>query len=232
MVHQESRSITKLGLDLAARKLPTAPHGRARPAVDGGLLQAWGEPGFELEPTLRPEPAGYRLTLFGRKVAEPARKVGGEVHQLIDEAPVGRREGRRVVAVDDVDLLGVPVCEQRRPLERALTTADYQNSPSPQLVKPDHGTRVRLALRGQALLNPLRNDGKVSYAGGATTVSALTRRPLWSVTSKLPLGLERSWTRSGSTPMPAFSWNHSAYSMNSPTGMGSMSAGSIPCSSR
>src|SRR5829696_2864767 len=200
--------------------------------MDGGLVQARSEPGLQLEPALSPESPAYCLVLIGRQVAEPAGNREGVLHQLIHEVPVGRGELRWVVPVDDVDLLGALFCEQGGPLEGALAPA-YDQAAFPrrwsnrtrwQVCDQRSGDRHRSTHSGTTV--------KWDMPGAATTVSAVTCRPLSSVASKCPFGLERSRTRSGSTAMPAFSWNHWAYSRNSLTGIGSTSVGLTPRSSR
>jgi hypothetical protein len=114
--------------------------------VNERLVQARDKLGFQLEPALGPESPCYHLALVGRQVAEPTGYREAKIHLLVYEAPVRRPEIRRSVAVDDVDLLGVPVRKQGSSLERALASADDEAALSPKLVEPDQMTGVRPAL--------------------------------------------------------------------------------------
>ena len=98
----------------------------ARVEVGGG--DPGREPGLELQPADLPEALGDRRALGLRKPAEPAARAAGLGQQLVDEGPVGLRERRRVVAVDDVDPLHPRLGQQRGPLERALAPAEDQHA--------------------------------------------------------------------------------------------------------
>ena len=135
----------------------------ARVEVGGG--DAGREPGLELQPADLPEALGDRLAFGLREPAEPAARAASLGQQLVDEGPVGLRERRRVVAVDEVDPLRPRLGQQRGPLERALAPAEDQHAAAGEAREVDGPDGVGPLLRREALHHERRLDREEGDAG-------------------------------------------------------------------
>ena len=122
------------------------------------------EPGLELQPPDLPEALHDRRPLALRQAAEPAARLAGAGEQVVHERPVGGRELRRGVAVDDVDARGARLGQQRRPLERALAAAEDQAAAVAQAGELDRAGGVRPLPGREPVAHQRRLDGEVRDA--------------------------------------------------------------------
>jgi hypothetical protein len=78
----------------------------------------------------------------------------------LDEAPVGRREARRVVPMYDIDTLGAGLGQERRRLEGALAPPHNQDAGPGELIRPRQVGGVGVALRAKVALDPRWEAGE------------------------------------------------------------------------
>ena len=155
------------------------------------------------------------------------RVRAGLGQQLVDEGPVGLRERRRVVAVDEVDPLRARLGQQRGPLERALAPAEDQHAAAgearrsrPCVTVWDHCSGARRSVHERRLDGEGGDAGRGDDPVGARIGRAVRRGGPVEPPRRLCRGCS---TRRGSGSIPSCSANQSAYAMNVSTGIGSSS---------
>ena len=179
------------------------------------------EPGLELQPAACQKRWAIALrSASGSPRNQPRvrRRLG---QQLVDEGPVGLGERRRVVAVDDVDLLP-PLPRPAAPPTRTRSGARRRSARGGRRgprSRPCGRCATTAPARG-ARMTDAGSTAKAAIPGAATTRSAWIVDPSSRCATR---SSARVFTRRGSGVEPSRSANQSAYAMNVSTGIGASS---------